>query len=81
MPPSGASAPGKAKGTIVALGSNGAMNSAKIARTTKPMTMPAPTMPTGLSLSSATGLSDAAKLAPSRASGVAMPFMRGTSLI
>ena len=29
MPPSGAPAPGKVKGTIVALGSKGAMNSAK----------------------------------------------------
>ena len=46
------------------------MNSAKIARITKPRTMAPPTMPTGLSLSSATGLSDAMTEAPSRLSGV-----------
>ena len=80
MPPSGAAAPGKAKGTIVALGSKGAMNSAKIARITKPRTIPPPTMPTGLSLSRKTGLSDAAKLAPSLESGVLTAFVRGTSL-
>ena len=37
-------------------------------------------MPTGLSLSRKTGLSDAAKLAPSLASGVLTSFVRGTSL-
>ena len=37
-------------------------------------------MPTGLSLSRKTGLSDAAKLAPSLAIGVLAALMRGTSL-
>ena len=56
------------------------MNSAKIARITKPRTIPPPIMPTGLSLSRKTGLSDAAKLAPSLESGVLTAFVRGTSL-
>ena len=57
MRPSSISAPGKAKGTIVALGSKGAMSSAKTASTTKRRTMAPPTMPTGLSLSSASARS------------------------
>ena len=43
--------------------------------------MAPPTMPTGLSRSSRTGLSDAMNEAPSLESGVLTAFVRGTSLI